>query len=337
MKRFLLAVVLSAALAMPVSAGEAAGGAVNPAGQETEEQEEKELPNASEKVLVAYDLYNLDEWDVKLVLNGIFARHGRIFADGLLTDYFSQFDWYVPAVSGADFDYSVLSDIERGNITYLQRYQEMFAEDEEEETSAEEGGEAGEEKEEKEPWFIFPDSSHEELTKEDLVGLSAADLRKAVNEIYARHGRKFKSADLNEYFSEKPWYRGIYSPDEFDNGSISSLEYKNINLMEDVRKSLPEGGVVQPEEEPETQPAEIQPVETQPQPVETQPQPAETQPPVVEPTIPAETQTQPAETQAAVPKTVNGFILSGSSAYPLVCSDLLSLDAASLRLAIHEI
>lgn len=54
--------------------------------------------------------------------------------------------------------------------------------------------------------FILPQSATRPLTAADIASLSPAELRMARNEIYARHGRIFVSADLASYFSRFPWY-----------------------------------------------------------------------------------------------------------------------------------
>jgi len=41
----------------------------------------------------------------------------------------------------------------------------------------------------------------------DLDSKTPKELRLLRNEIYARHGRKFKSKDLTETFSKQSWYR----------------------------------------------------------------------------------------------------------------------------------
>ncbi len=52
--------------------------------------------------------------------------------------------------------------------------------------------------------YILPASGQARLTSADLAGLSAAQLRLARNEIYARHGRRFANADLQTYFAGQP-------------------------------------------------------------------------------------------------------------------------------------
>ena len=64
--------------------------------------------------------------------------------------------------------------------------------------------------------YIFPNSDSEYLKKSDLKGMSKSEINLAKNELYARHGRKFKSKELQEYFNSKSWYHGIYSPKQWD-------------------------------------------------------------------------------------------------------------------------
>ena len=54
----------------------------------------------------------------------------------------------------------------------------------------------------------------------------------AMNEIYARHHRKFDSADLQIYFDKKSWYSGTIEPSDFDEkNELSQIEKKNIDLI----------------------------------------------------------------------------------------------------------
>ena len=69
------------------------------------------------------------------------------------------------------------------------------------------------------------------LSEEDIEGLSAKELRLARNEIYARHGRKFKDKTLQKYFDEKSWYEGEYEPNEFRETWLSLLERKNAAFL----------------------------------------------------------------------------------------------------------
>lgn len=70
------------------------------------------------------------------------------------------------------------------------------------------------------------------LTREDLQSLDAATLRILRNEIYARHGRKFKSTELQQYFDSKVWYSGTIDPARFQDDMLSQIEKDNIKLIE---------------------------------------------------------------------------------------------------------
>ncbi|MGN1022921.1 MAG: YARHG domain-containing protein, partial [Lachnospiraceae bacterium] len=50
-------------------------------------------------------------------------------------------------------------------------------------------------------------------------------------EIYARHGRKFKSKELQNYFNSKDWYEGTVDSDKFDESVLSSTEKKNASFL----------------------------------------------------------------------------------------------------------
>lgn len=90
--------------------------------------------------------------------------------------------------------------------------------------------------------YMLPNSSTEEIGDGDLANLGLAELRIARNEIYARHGRQFRDALLNQWFYSKQWYLKVqpkYSPDDFDRlpGQLSDLERKNIETIQAYEKA----------------------------------------------------------------------------------------------------
>ena len=89
--------------------------------------------------------------------------------------------------------------------------------------------------------FILPDSSDRKLSKDDLEGLNADELQMAINEIYARHGRKFLTESIQEYFDSKSWYRGTTEASDFDPSSLSLTENENIALMIQCMNEIPSG------------------------------------------------------------------------------------------------
>lgn len=94
--------------------------------------------------------------------------------------------------------------------------------------------------------YIIPDSNTKLLTQSDIEGLSAQELNYAKNEIYARHGRQFDSAELREYFESKSWYDGRYPAEEFDKNRsasvLSDIEKKNAEFLKNAEYKAQSGG-----------------------------------------------------------------------------------------------
>ncbi len=84
--------------------------------------------------------------------------------------------------------------------------------------------------------YILEFSSTRILSNSELTDLSAEELRIARNEIYARHGRKFKDKELQDYFNTKPWYHGTIEPNRFNDNSLSDIEMKNRDLIQEYEK-----------------------------------------------------------------------------------------------------
>lgn len=80
-------------------------------------------------------------------------------------------------------------------------------------------------------YYIFQDSDTRELTEQEISALTDAQKQMAINEIYARRGRKFVLTEVQEYFNGKSWYRGIIEASQFDESVFSSIESKNISKL----------------------------------------------------------------------------------------------------------
>jgi len=83
--------------------------------------------------------------------------------------------------------------------------------------------------------YIFPNSDSERLTEEMVSSLSKSDIRLAINEIYARHGRKFSDKSLQEYFDKKGWYSGTVDAKNFDEGVFNKIKKYNIQFLSKYR------------------------------------------------------------------------------------------------------
>lgn len=90
--------------------------------------------------------------------------------------------------------------------------------------------------------YILPESNSRYLTDSDIDGMSLREINYAKNEIYARHGRRFKSEELQTYFDSKSWYTGKYEPEDFDENYSSSMlntyEKKNAEFLRDKEFSI---------------------------------------------------------------------------------------------------
>lgn len=86
--------------------------------------------------------------------------------------------------------------------------------------------------------YILPDSDTVLLTDADVEDLTLQEINYAKNEIYARHGRKFDSKELRDYFESKSWYVGTIDPKDFSESVLSKTEAKNAAFLSEWEKSL---------------------------------------------------------------------------------------------------
>ncbi len=81
-------------------------------------------------------------------------------------------------------------------------------------------------------FYMLPESDVYEIYEEELEDLNDWQLRIARNEIYARHGRKFKDQDVQNYFDNQNWYNGYIEPDDWDDSVLSEIEKINIKTIQ---------------------------------------------------------------------------------------------------------
>lgn len=80
------------------------------------------FPDSNTRYLTEEDVAGIDGDTVRIALNEIYARHGRIFESEDLKMYFSSKSWYTPAYSPDEFariEDSVMSSYEEANIKLL--------------------------------------------------------------------------------------------------------------------------------------------------------------------------------------------------------------------------
>jgi hypothetical protein len=145
------------------------------------------------------------EWTV--LASEIEAIHGKRFDDTpWLQQYFDERYWYRAADK---YDPKGLNEVERKNlqlIDTIRRQQRRVA--------------------------IAPGDmelfENKAVTEAMLRGLSLHELRLLRNEIYARHGRIFKTLWIQQYFSGQMWYD---PKEDFKDEDISGIDKTNIETI----------------------------------------------------------------------------------------------------------
>lgn len=88
--------------------------------------------------------------------------------------------------------------------------------------------------------YILPGVDTGYIDRAVLEAMTDEELRLARNEIYARHGRKFDSPELDQYFRSTSWYVPTYSPEEFDalgDSVLNQYEIANRDLIVEIEAS----------------------------------------------------------------------------------------------------
>jgi YARHG domain len=145
------------------------------------------------------------EWTV--LAAEVEAVHGKRFEDtAWLQQYFDERYWYQAA---AKYDPKGLTDTERKNLQLIEsvrKQQRRVA--------------------------ISPGDmelfENKLIAEQMLRGLSLHELRLLRNEIYARHGRIFKTDWLSQYFGGQPWYD---PKEDFKDEEISGADKTNIETI----------------------------------------------------------------------------------------------------------
>ncbi|QFS46187.1 protein kinase domain-containing protein [Nostoc sphaeroides] len=69
------------------------------------------------------------------------------------------------------------------------------------------------------------------VTDTDLDEKDGFELDIMRNSIFANHGRRFDTPEIQDYFNKQPWYRPIYSPKAFPPKLLSKLEQQNVEYI----------------------------------------------------------------------------------------------------------
>ena len=156
-----------------------------------------DMEQFQESPITADLLKGLSLFELRLLRNEVFARHGKRFHTQWIQDHFEAEPWYH---ANADFREPKLGDIETRNVELIIKEEQRL---------------------------------HEELATKPLAparlaGLYLEDARKLRNEIYARHGLIFRDHWLDGYFRSLPWYH----PDPgYREANLSAIERRNVQTL----------------------------------------------------------------------------------------------------------
>jgi hypothetical protein len=91
-------------------------------GSEIESYEEdsltsvKETPETSERILTRSEIEGYSGWELRIMRNEIYAKHGYIFKSEDLSKYFNKKSWYEPRFNDVS---DQLTPIEKENVTII--------------------------------------------------------------------------------------------------------------------------------------------------------------------------------------------------------------------------
>jgi hypothetical protein len=152
-------------------------------------------------------LRGLSLYDLRLLRNEVYARHGRRFQTPWLREYFKAEPWYA---SRAGFTIAELSETEKNNIKVIQAIEARRHEQ----------------------------LSTDSLSEHELDGLFPEVARRLRNEIFARHGRAFKDPLLQSYFASQEWY---HANPKFDLTMLTPIERANALTIQRYEARAKEG------------------------------------------------------------------------------------------------
>lgn len=87
--------------------------------------------------------------------------------------------------------------------------------------------------------YMLPDVATRYISEEEIVGFSLDEIQTAINEMFARHGRLFKTPEIAAYFQTKSWYHPDESKtDDQINSEFNEYEKANEKMLETRRDEL---------------------------------------------------------------------------------------------------
>ena len=81
------------------------------------------FPYSNSQYLTESDLWSMSSEELRIARNEIYARHGRMFKDKALQNYFDSKSWYIPSVRPEDFNEQWLNEYEKANAKLIKSFE----------------------------------------------------------------------------------------------------------------------------------------------------------------------------------------------------------------------
>jgi len=94
-------------------------------------RDEYVIYDSSSRLISRSDLIGMTSEQLELARNEIFARHGRIFKDEFLREYFESCSWYRGSIQPEKFDDSYLNQVEKRNVSIIIDYENELEKEQE--------------------------------------------------------------------------------------------------------------------------------------------------------------------------------------------------------------
>jgi hypothetical protein len=164
------------------------------------------------RLISAQMLHGLSLYELRLLRNEVYARHGRSFQAPWLAQYFFSQSWYQP---DDNFKDEQLSGSDKTNVETIVAYETK----------------------------IHDDLGRKPITRSLLDGLFVEDASQMRQEIYARRGKVFKEKWLQKYFESLAWYK---ADPNFTDAQLTDLEKRNIaTIAAYERKAVSAASVIE--------------------------------------------------------------------------------------------
>lgn len=81
------------------------------------------LPDSDSRYINGSDIRAMTSEELRLARNEIYARHGRMFKDQALQNYFNSCSWYIASIRPEDFNEDWLNEVEKANAKFIKQFE----------------------------------------------------------------------------------------------------------------------------------------------------------------------------------------------------------------------